>query len=369
MCQCGRSPSLSVCSECPTPLAGPRGVSVGIRVTAESAGANCTYGGYKIETGISSLADGVPDTSVVTTYLCNVGPGSGGATPTFVTGTITTLAPGNPATAAIVATVNPNEYQINIGIPAGEDGVVLAWEIGTVTTLPYTDDATATVTLAGTDPDKYLLNLGIPAGPPGSNDAEDITFDALVIPAAFEDDLDGSEDLQEVIEFILETLADLMTNETNPHGFMAKSTSDRLMAELYDGTDRIIQFSDDSSAGLYDNGNDFFTTKYVCPVDGLDAMRFVAENLVFKRTGTGGGSTNITVEILKNGALITGATEVITLVDTLNVEVIIGAVITDSHIVLSAGDIVTVRITNSNVLAIDDLTLLEGAKFSNSFAD
>lgn len=120
---CGSDPARSHCPDCPPNDPGPPGQSIGIVVTPEPPGANLANGGFKVEVGIDTTLDGIPDEITQTFYVPNGGPGLDGATPTFVTGTITTLAPGTPATAVIVATGNLNEYQINMGIPKGDQGV------------------------------------------------------------------------------------------------------------------------------------------------------------------------------------------------------------------------------------------------------
>lgn len=60
---------------------GTDGISSLINVTAESAGANCTNGGFKIETGIDDDGDGTLDTGEVdnTNYICNGTNGSDGS--------------------------------------------------------------------------------------------------------------------------------------------------------------------------------------------------------------------------------------------------------------------------------------------------
>lgn len=46
-----------------------------------------------------------------------------GITPTLVGGSVTTLPPGTPATATFSPTGNPNEYELDLGIPAGQNGL------------------------------------------------------------------------------------------------------------------------------------------------------------------------------------------------------------------------------------------------------
>lgn len=62
-------------------IAGTNGLNALIKTTTEAAGANCTNGGTKIETGLDANANGVLDVSEIntsqTTYVCNGVNGSG----------------------------------------------------------------------------------------------------------------------------------------------------------------------------------------------------------------------------------------------------------------------------------------------------
>ena len=108
--------------------------------------------------------------------------GKNGVTPTLAAGNVETLEPGQPATASV--TGDGPEYQINLGIPRGqtgaqgapgqdgqdgqdgEDGQTPTITVGTVTTLAPGQDATAEIT--GETPN-LTLNLGIPEGQPGQD--------------------------------------------------------------------------------------------------------------------------------------------------------------------------------------------------------
>lgn len=102
--------------------------------------------------------------------------GQNGTTPTLSAGNVETLEPGQPATASV--TGEGPEYQINLGIPRGQtgaqgapgqdgqDGQTPAIAVGTVTTLDPGQDATAEIT--GETPN-LTLNLGIPKGQPGQD--------------------------------------------------------------------------------------------------------------------------------------------------------------------------------------------------------
>lgn len=105
--------------------------------------------------------------------------GQNGVTPTLSAGNVETLEPGQPATASV--TGEGPAYQINLGIPRGQtgaqgapgqdgqdgqDGQTPTIAVGTVTTLDPGQDATAEIT--GETPN-LTLNLGIPEGPPGQD--------------------------------------------------------------------------------------------------------------------------------------------------------------------------------------------------------
>ena len=105
--------------------------------------------------------------------------GQNGVTPTLAAGNVETLEPGQPATASV--TGEGPAYQINLGIPRGQtgaqgapgqdgqdgqDGQTPTIAVGTVTTLDPGQDATAEIT--GKTPN-LTLNLGIPEGQPGQD--------------------------------------------------------------------------------------------------------------------------------------------------------------------------------------------------------
>ena len=102
--------------------------------------------------------------------------GQNGVTPTLAAGNVETLEPGQPATASV--TGDGPAYQINLGIPRGQtgaqgtpgqngqDGQTPTITVGTVTTLDPGQDATAEIT--GETPN-LVLNMGIPQGQPGQD--------------------------------------------------------------------------------------------------------------------------------------------------------------------------------------------------------
>ena len=108
--------------------------------------------------------------------------GQNGVTPTLAAGDVETLEPGQPATASV--TGEGPAYQINLGIPRGQtgaqgapgqdgqdgqDGQTPTIAVGTVTTLDPGQDATAEIT--GETPN-LVLSLGIPQGQPGKDGTE-----------------------------------------------------------------------------------------------------------------------------------------------------------------------------------------------------
>ena len=105
--------------------------------------------------------------------------GQNGVTPTLAAGNVETLEPGQPATASV--TGEGSAYQINLGIPRGqtgaqgapgqngEDGQTPTITVGSVTTLDPGQDATAEIT--GETPN-LVLSLGIPQGQPGKDGTE-----------------------------------------------------------------------------------------------------------------------------------------------------------------------------------------------------
>ena len=105
--------------------------------------------------------------------------GQNGVTPTLSAGNVETLEPDQPATASV--TGEGPAYQINLGIPRGQtgaqgthgkngkDGQTPTISVGAVTTLDPGQDATAEIT--GETPN-LTLNLGIPQGQPGKDGTE-----------------------------------------------------------------------------------------------------------------------------------------------------------------------------------------------------
>lgn len=99
-------------------------------------------------------------------------PGQPGHTPTIKGGTVTSLPSGQAPTADLVDN-HDGSYTLNLSIPAGPKGDVggvtttidAKLSMGTVTTLAPGEKATATLVKNGQD--SYVLNIGIPTGPAG----------------------------------------------------------------------------------------------------------------------------------------------------------------------------------------------------------
>ncbi|WP_274626579.1 hypothetical protein [Arvimicrobium flavum] len=79
-------------------------------------------------------------------------------------GSVTTLAPGEPATATINET-SPGVYELELGIPAGADGG--SFDIQSVEASTLAPGSPATASLTELSPGVHKLNLGIPSGANG----------------------------------------------------------------------------------------------------------------------------------------------------------------------------------------------------------
>lgn len=91
-------------------VAGPRGLNSLIVQTAENPGANCTYGGTKVQTGLDANRNAVLDAAEVTytRYICT---GATGATgPTGPAGTAANLVPLNVPVLPLLGTYTSLYY-------------------------------------------------------------------------------------------------------------------------------------------------------------------------------------------------------------------------------------------------------------------
>ena len=158
----------------PTGQTGPTGQAATIEVESTETGEPGTQASVENvgTTGAAKLRFTIPRGNT----------GQNGATPTLSAGNVETLDPGQPATASV--TGDGPAYQINLGIPRGQtgaqgapgqDGQTPDIAIGQVTTLDPGQDATAEIT--GETPN-LTLNLGIPQGQPG-RDGVQLNDDAI----------------------------------------------------------------------------------------------------------------------------------------------------------------------------------------------
>lgn len=149
----------------PTGQTGPTGQAATIEVESTVTGEPGTQASVENvgTTGAAKLRFTIPRGNT----------GQNGVTPTLAAGNVETLEPDQPATASV--TGEGPAYQINLGIPRGQtgaqgapgqDGQTPAITVGTVTTLDPGQDATAEIT--GETPN-LTLNLGIPEGQPGQD--------------------------------------------------------------------------------------------------------------------------------------------------------------------------------------------------------
>lgn len=155
----------------PTGQTGPTGQAATIEVESTVTGEPGTQASVENvgTTGVAKLKFTIPRGNT----------GQNGATPTLAAGNVETLEPDQPATASV--TGEGPAYQINLGIPRGQtgaqgapgqdgqDGQTPTIAVGTVTTLDPGQDATAEIT--GETPN-LVLSLGIPRGQPGKDGTE-----------------------------------------------------------------------------------------------------------------------------------------------------------------------------------------------------
>ena len=178
---------------------GTDGAAAGIEeayATAESVSNNAPAEVTVMVTG--------PDTAKIFTFHFKIpkgkdgsgggGTGVDGKTPILQIGNVTTVAPSGQATANVRYTSDDPDgnpiYAIDFGIPSGVkgddgtdgiDGKTPVFEIGTVETLPAGSSATVAVVPNGTDVSgnpKYKINFGIPKGADGAagtTDYNDLT--------------------------------------------------------------------------------------------------------------------------------------------------------------------------------------------------
>lgn len=228
---------------------GAPGKSFGVRVSVEAPGVNCPNGGFKIEVGEDSNNNGIPDTNITTSYVCNGAAGIPGSTPSFVTGTVTTLAPGSPATAS-VRTVATNTYAIDIGVPQGS------------------------------------------AGAAGSTLATGVSVNGVTVPTCLVGPLGSITDLAGYIQVILDNICNLQSTnmpQGNPGQFAARIDSDfsfvspALTGLDTDGIGLNVPILNDSTNGCFDNGNNYNGARYIVPTGGFTG-KFAVQDFIVEET-------------------------------------------------------------------------------------
>lgn len=308
---CGCKDANTKCNcNCPPAEPGEPGTPWVIRATAEPAGANCTYGGWKIEGGPDQDLDGLPDSIKQTFFVCNGAPGSSRAI------RVENEAPGvNCANGGFKITTGDDTN--NDGLPdtnlvisyvcngsAGANGTTPTLVMGTVTTLASGSSATANLVLvSGTT---YRLDLGIPQGPTGpGTSTSGITVAGITIPSCLATELGGITQLNPFIEAILEKICSMATNTQNKtYAFRAEKTSAQNI-QVDGGGNRTVRISfddaHDAGNGKYDNSNSWFSDVYISQESG--ARTFVVENLKIKITGgayQAFGTTTTVLAIVKD---------------------------------------------------------------------
>lgn len=375
MCQCGKNSSVAMCAECPPGEPGARGQSIGILLTPEAPGVNCIYGGQKIEVGIDTDFDGVPDTILQTKYLCNAKPGTDGSAVTFITGTITTLSAGSSATASVVATGTPNQYQINLGIPRGADGTTPTLVTGTITTVAAGSPATASIVATGT-PNQYQINMGIPNGATGATPAASAyVINGMSIPSCFTGIVNNGDSLLAFLQAYANSICALSSGSLAPNIFKATKNVPQtirfITTTLFD-----INFPDDSTPGNYDNGNNFLLARYTAP--STLTKTYILENVRIK-IGSGGWASitnTVVLELVKNVAGVitvlatSGAAMTYTSADSFGQTpasangytfVSLGGF----AITLNVGEQVYGRFKTTNVVTTEEFDILVGGKLSS----
>lgn len=91
--------------------------------------------------------------------------GSNGLTPAISIGQVSTVAPGQPASASITGSVE--DLKVNLEIPRGADGKTPVLQGGTAEALP--SDAAPTVKTRTDSEGRTLIDVGIPSGQKGAD--------------------------------------------------------------------------------------------------------------------------------------------------------------------------------------------------------
>jgi N-acetylneuraminic acid mutarotase len=170
---------------------GADGLASLIEVTAEPGGANCADGGYKVESGLDTNANGVLDPGEVlsTSYLCNGAPGSDGADGSDGLATLLTVTPEEAG-----AQCSEGGYKIVSGYDANANGVLDPEEISSTSyvcngpTGPA--GANALVSVSGESPGEncaaggFRVDAGLDANRNGVLDPGEVTSTAYACNGA-----------------------------------------------------------------------------------------------------------------------------------------------------------------------------------------
>jgi hypothetical protein len=302
-----------------------------VKTTAEAPGSNCAYGGYKIDVGIDADNDGVPDSQIITSYICNGGDGTGAEPPTFTAGTMTVVAYGDPLT------MNIREITPNV----------------------------------------YAIDLEVPSGPPGASASTDVTMTGIIADCL---DFTGATNLSDYLNIIIAKICSMTSLTGQPYAFQGvldRELAGEISLNMIDSGGvgyYYIPFPDDTNSG-YDNGNNFYTDSFICPVAAPD-MALIVENLQFQGVGGGAaGAAGLSVQIVKRGVTYAGDTVINSIAVTAQEGAVTASTVLNSLTTgistLVAGSAYSVRIISTNAggrtFLMGSGKILANAKFSNNF--
>lgn len=378
MCGCGNNPLVTVCQDCPPGPKGSDGITYAIKSTVEPPGANCTYGGYKIEIGPDLNKDGTPDTVTSVFYLSNGNPNStNGATPTFVSGNVVVDPNVTAPTAEVVGTGVANQYRIDFTLPQLEDGVTPQFTVGTVTTLAPGQPVQVSVALSGI-PNVYVINFAIPKGDTGpAVDFTTMTMTGVTIPSCLTGQFANGDLFKDVFTTVLNKLCQALSlNDVANFGFLATTTADVLYAEISDNDinsiltpgDRYyyLNFPNDFENGAHDNSNVFFTDTFLVPTTYPTDTALTLENLGLRNNTI--FAKTITVAIVKRG-VTNPDNDTVIVSQSISLPTsgvyLLGSMMT-SLLAITAGEKYSARLSWTNSGG-DDFDIVNGSKFSNSF--
>jgi hypothetical protein len=132
-----------------------------------------------------------------------------------------------------------------------------------------------------------------------------------------------------------------------------------------------ILFDNKLTAPYFDNGNDFYIDRYVCPDDNMPPQKFIVENLKFTHAGAGGYADALTVRIIKldsSGNYIAdiGISAPVSITGT-SADHYVASVIS-AYVSLLKSEIVCVVHNRTHLGGAGDITKIFAAcRFSNSF--